>query len=351
MDKTETKTVYAYGVDGKYIGAKILDCTDRNPISEVWQIPAGTTENAPVVKTGYDCVWSGSSWYYQAQEDKAETKTVYSYDSTGLYTGIQTLDYSDRSPIDGSWQIPGDTTELVPEEKTGYDAYFISGAWTYVAQEVNVFCYYNYGTKYKSVKSNYTVAAGEVLFDATPTTAQLKSAFPTTIGSKTFTVNNTGTVGDTIAIGGVSVTCASSSSPGETYVLGTDSSGTAANIAACLNGNSSFAAVYKATAANAVITIAEIMKGNGDDPADAVCTGTVTLTTGAVAKSIWGYTTSVLNQKISAINSAYNAEMLQIIRADDLAKLKGTSTSDHTTALASLSTWLDTEQEVAINEQ
>lgn len=283
--------------------------------------------------------------------DKNETKIVYAYGVDNKFTKSVVLDYTDRSPIDGSWMIPGNCTDLAPESRVGYDAYFVNGAWTYVVQIVDVFCYYDYGVSFKTVKSNYTVAAGEVLFYTTPTTAQLEAAFPTTMGSKAFTVSGTGAVGDTVSLGGVSVTCASSSSPGSTYVLGTDSSGTAANIAACLNGDSSFAAVYKATAANAVITIAEIMKGNGDDPVDAVCTGTVTLTTGTIAKSIWGYTTSVLNQKISAINSAYNAEMLQIIRADDLAKLKGTSTSDHTAALASLSTWLDTEQEAAINEQ
>ena len=217
------------------------------------------------------------------------------------------------------------------------------------------YMFYNFGMSYYSCDDNSVAKLGEALFNvenpSSITTAQLEAAFPTTMGSKAFTVNNTGAVGDTVNIGGITITCASSPSLGSTYAAGTDSSGTAANIAACLNGNSSFAAVYKATAANAVITIAEIMKGNGDDPADAVCTGTITLTTGTVAKSVWGYTTSVLNQKISAINAVYNAEMLQIIRADDLAKLKGTATSDHTAALTSLSTWLDTEQEAAINEQ
>lgn len=232
----------------------------------------------------------------------------------------------------------------------GYIFTNINGVAT-ISALTTVYFASDYGLTITTGKSNATTHTGAVKFTSSPTTAELTAAFPSTAGSKTFTVNSIGSTEDTVALGGVTITCASTSAAGSTYAAGTDSSGTAANIAACLNGNSSFAAVYKATAANAVITIAEIMKGNGDDPADAVCTGTITLTTGTVAKSVWGYTTSVLNQKISAINSAYNAEMLQIIRADDLAKLKGISTSDHTAALASLSAWLDTEQEAAINEQ
>jgi len=109
--------------------------------------------------------------------DKAETKTVYVYDTTGLYIGDKVLDYTDRSPISGAWQIPANCTELAPETKAGYDVYFASGAWTYIVQEIDVLCYYNNGLSYKKVKSIYTVSDGEVLFDATPTTAQLESSF------------------------------------------------------------------------------------------------------------------------------------------------------------------------------
>ena len=48
--------------------------------------------------------------------DKEETKLVYTYDYTGKYTGIKTLDYTDRSPISGTWQIPAGCTELIPFE-------------------------------------------------------------------------------------------------------------------------------------------------------------------------------------------------------------------------------------------
>lgn len=48
--------------------------------------------------------------------DKSETKLVYTYDDDGKYTGIKTLDYTDRSPISGAWQIPAGCTEIAPPE-------------------------------------------------------------------------------------------------------------------------------------------------------------------------------------------------------------------------------------------
>lgn len=50
--------------------------------------------------------------------DKSETKLVYTYGDDGKYTGIKTLDYTDRSPISGSWQIPAGCTETAPPEPT-----------------------------------------------------------------------------------------------------------------------------------------------------------------------------------------------------------------------------------------
>lgn len=59
----ETKTVYAYAADGKYIGERILDDTDRSPISGVWQIPAYMTEERPPsAKEGYDLYYRSGKW-------------------------------------------------------------------------------------------------------------------------------------------------------------------------------------------------------------------------------------------------------------------------------------------------
>ena len=48
--------------------------------------------------------------------DKSETKLVYTYDNDGKYTGTKPLDYTDRSPISGAWQIPAGCTEMEPPE-------------------------------------------------------------------------------------------------------------------------------------------------------------------------------------------------------------------------------------------
>ena len=58
-----TKTVYAYDTDGKYIGERTLDDTDRSPISGAWQIPGNMTETQPpTAKEGYDIYWRGGKW-------------------------------------------------------------------------------------------------------------------------------------------------------------------------------------------------------------------------------------------------------------------------------------------------
>jgi hypothetical protein len=59
-----TKIVYAYAaLDGKYIGERTLDDTDRSPISGAWQIPAYMTKvKPPAAKEGYDTYWRGGKW-------------------------------------------------------------------------------------------------------------------------------------------------------------------------------------------------------------------------------------------------------------------------------------------------
>ncbi len=65
-----------------------------------------------------------------------ETKTVYTYDAeNGAYLGERTLDDTDRSPISGVWQIPGNMTEVKPPvAKEGYDIYWRGGKWEQVEQ-------------------------------------------------------------------------------------------------------------------------------------------------------------------------------------------------------------------------
>ena len=67
-----TKTVYAYATDGKDVGERTLDDTDRSPISGAWQIPGNMTEmQPPAAKEGYDLCWRGGKWE-QIEQPKPE---------------------------------------------------------------------------------------------------------------------------------------------------------------------------------------------------------------------------------------------------------------------------------------
>lgn len=77
----ETKKVYAYAADGKYVGERTLDNTDRSPISGAWQIPGNMTETQPpAAKEGYDLYWRSGKWEQverpqPAPEPKPPTET------------------------------------------------------------------------------------------------------------------------------------------------------------------------------------------------------------------------------------------------------------------------------------
>ena len=61
------------------------------------------------------------------------TKTVYAYAEGGKYIGERTLDDTDRSPISGAWQIPGNMTETQPPAaKEGYDICWHGDKWEQV---------------------------------------------------------------------------------------------------------------------------------------------------------------------------------------------------------------------------
>ena len=62
--------------------------------------------------------------------DKEETKIVYTYGDDGKYTGTKTLDYTDRSPISGTWQIPAGCTEIEPPKaEEGMELVWDGGEW------------------------------------------------------------------------------------------------------------------------------------------------------------------------------------------------------------------------------
>lgn len=95
IDKTETKTVYAYSTDGKFISPVVLDYTDRSQTSGVWQLPAGTTELLPIeAKEGYNCVFRDNAWQYVEQEKQEEREEVKPTEAQTVQQGYSSVDSS-----------------------------------------------------------------------------------------------------------------------------------------------------------------------------------------------------------------------------------------------------------------
>ena len=106
-----------------------------------------------------------------------ETKTVYQYDKDGYYIQNLILDDTDKSPS-GAWNIPANCTEVAPQIQEGYKCKWNGDMWEQEKIPHDVLCYYNDGLSFRTVKSDYVVQTGEVLFGVTPTTEQLQQAFP-----------------------------------------------------------------------------------------------------------------------------------------------------------------------------
>ena len=67
--------------------------------------------------------------------DRTEVKPVWNYDDNGKYTEKTYLNWMDRSPISGTWQLPAKCTVIeVLEPKDGYDIYYNKqkNMWEYV---------------------------------------------------------------------------------------------------------------------------------------------------------------------------------------------------------------------------
>ena len=61
----QTKTVYVYDTDSKYLGEKVLDSTDVDPFGN-FNIPGNCVEpKPPASKSGFDIVWTGTKWEYK----------------------------------------------------------------------------------------------------------------------------------------------------------------------------------------------------------------------------------------------------------------------------------------------
>ena len=97
----ETKTVYAYAVDGKYIRERTLDDTDRSPISGAWQIPAYMTEDKPpAAKEGYDIYWRGGKWE-QVERPKPEPSPAPPEETEPQVQDIQPVPETELAVMEG----------------------------------------------------------------------------------------------------------------------------------------------------------------------------------------------------------------------------------------------------------
>ena len=97
----ETKTVYAYAADGKYIGECTLDDTDRSPISGAWQIPGNMTEvKPPKEKEGYDLYWHGGKWE-QVARPKPEPEPPPPEDTEAQEQDMQRIPETELAVMEG----------------------------------------------------------------------------------------------------------------------------------------------------------------------------------------------------------------------------------------------------------
>lgn len=70
----DTKIVYAFNLlTHEYEGPKVLDKTDKSPISGAWQIPCNMVEIIPpVISEDHKCIWDGAQWVLKAFEKPKE---------------------------------------------------------------------------------------------------------------------------------------------------------------------------------------------------------------------------------------------------------------------------------------
>lgn len=97
----ETKTVYAYTADGKYLGKRTLDDTDRSPISGAWQIPGNMTEDKPpAAKEGYDLYWRGGKWE-QVERPKPTPEPTPQEDTEPQEMDVQPIPETELAVMEG----------------------------------------------------------------------------------------------------------------------------------------------------------------------------------------------------------------------------------------------------------
>jgi hypothetical protein len=115
-----TKTVYAYAEGGKYIGERVLDDTDRSPISGAWQIPGNMTEVKPpgTVKEGYDLYWRAGKWV-QIERPKPEPIPTPPEDTEPQEMDVQPIPETELAVMEGMVNIQTRLAALEAKMKGG----------------------------------------------------------------------------------------------------------------------------------------------------------------------------------------------------------------------------------------
>lgn len=80
----KVKIVYAFNLLTKeYEGPKVLDETDRSPISGTWQIPCNMVEiDPPEIPEDHKCIWDGTQWILKEVEKPKEPEIPQVTEST-----------------------------------------------------------------------------------------------------------------------------------------------------------------------------------------------------------------------------------------------------------------------------
>ena len=114
-----TKTVYAYATDGKYVGERTLDDTDRSPISGAWQIPGNMTETQPPsVKEGYNLYYKGGKWE-QVERPKPAPAPAPPEDTEPQEMDVQTIPETELAVMEGMVNIQTRLAALEAKLKGG----------------------------------------------------------------------------------------------------------------------------------------------------------------------------------------------------------------------------------------
>lgn len=92
----DTKIVYVFNIlTNEYEGPKILDATDKSPISGAWQIPCNMVEVIPpVIPEDHKCIWDGTQWILKEVEKPKEPEIPQVPEST-----TQTPSLSERIAV------------------------------------------------------------------------------------------------------------------------------------------------------------------------------------------------------------------------------------------------------------